>query len=409
MPRDLARSLHDEHRLGHLRLRNRAVLAPMTRISAEPDGTVSRRIAEYYRMFAAGGFGAVITEGSYIDSAHSQTYLDQPGLSREEHVAAWRAVTDAVHGEGAAAIAQLQHSGPQMQGNPHAATPKSPSAVPARGEQLPIYRGSGPYPVPEELTLEEIARIRRDFVEAAVRARAAGFDGIELHGANGYLLDAFHTDHLNLRDDEYGGSAEARVRLSAEIVRDIREELGNELVLGIRISQAKVSDSAHKWSGGVEEARTIVEALADAGVDYLHTTEHRAHAPAFPDQDPRSLAQLARDFAPGISVIANGHIDDGETAKHLLATGQADLVGIGRAALTNPDWPLRVRDGLPLLPPFTADRFDGLAVVRDWELDPERLAATTGSGDIAPPADTDGPADGDRLADASHARHELSA
>lgn len=373
MPSEQPKSLHDAFRLGSLTLRNRAVVAPMTRISAEPDGTLPQRVAEYYRIFAAGGFGAVITEGSYIDSTHSQTYFDQPGLARQDHVASWRAVTDAVHSEGAAAIAQLQHSGPQMQGNPHASTPKGPSAVAAKGEQLAMYRGRGPYPRPEALTLAEIAEIRRSFTDSALRARAAGFDGVEIHGANGYLLDAFHTDYLNTRQDQYGGSPKARVRLATEVARDIRAALGQDFIVGIRISQGKVSHPDHTWSGGVQEARTIFGALAESGLDHIHTTEYRASAPAFPDEDPRPLSELARAFAPGTTVIANGHIDTGEEAQGLLSSGRADLVSIGRAALSNRDWPLRVREGRALEPPFSTDRFGGLAILQAWEVEADRL------------------------------------
>lgn len=139
--------------------------------------------------------------------------------------------------------------------------------------------------------------------------------------------------------------------------------------MGIRISQAKVSDATHTWSGGVEEARTIFSALADCGLDYIHTSEHYAYAPAFPAEDPRSLSALARTFAPTVTVIANGHIDTGDVAERMLVAEQADLVAIGRAALTNRDWPLRVRDGRALEAPFTADRFGGLAVIRDDETD----------------------------------------
>ena len=366
-------ALFEKYRLGGLTLRNRVLLSPMTRVSAEDDGTVNARMAEYYRVFAAGGFGAVITEGSYIDSAHSQTYLHQPGLARPEHVQSWASVTAAVHAEGAAVIAQLQHSGPQSQGNPHITGVRGPSAIPAKGEQLAMYRGSGPYPRPAALSLTELSGIRVAFVEAARNARRAGFDGVEIHGANGYLLDAFHTDYLNNRTDQYGGTPANRVRLSAEIAQDIRSALGGDFIVGIRISQGKVSDADHKWSGGVEEAHTIFNTLAAAGVGYIHTTEWRAGAPAFPDQDPRPLSALAEEFAPGTTIIANGHIDTGENADQLLDSGQADLVAVGKAALTNRDWPQRVRQGRDLTAPFNPQRFGELATIQDWELDATTL------------------------------------
>lgn len=367
-------SLHEPYQLGNVQLRNRSVLAPLTRVSAHADGTVSARMTEYYRIFAAGGFGAVITEGSYIDSAHSQTYLDQAGMARDEHVASWRPVTEAIHAEGAAAIAQLQHSGPQMQGNAHAKISKGPSAVAARGEQLSMYRGSGPYPRPEALTISEIADIRQSFVDSALRAREAGFDGVEIHGANGYLIDAFLTDYLNIREDSYGGSPRNRVRFAAEIASDIRSSVGDDFIVGIRISQGKASDGHHKWSAGAEEAHTIFSMLAASGLDYIHTTEHYALEPAFPEQDSRSLAELARTFAPELTIIANGHVDTGDEAQQLLTSDQAHLVAIGKAALANRDWPIRVRDDHPLNAPFNPRNFDdGLATVEDWEIHADDL------------------------------------
>lgn len=365
-----ARDLFDACRLGGLELRNRAVLAPMTRISAHVDGRASARMRDYYRAFAAGQFAAIITEGSYIDAEHSQTYLDQPGLARPEHVGPWRQVTEAIHGEGSAVIAQLQHSGPQSQDNPHATGLRSASAVRAKGEQAAMYRGSGPFELPQALTVEEIARIRRSFATAAARAREAGFDGVEIHGANGYLVDAFLTDYLNQRTDTYGGSASARVRLACEIATEIRTEVGPDFVVGIRISQGKVSDATHKWAGGVSEARTIFGALNAVGLDYIHTTEWRATEPAFPNEDSRPLAALARAFAPDVAIIANGHLDTRSEADRLLGSGEADLVAVGKAALANRDWPARIRTGQPLQEPMAPSAFGELATIQDWEANP---------------------------------------
>ncbi|MCP3426925.1 NADH:flavin oxidoreductase [Rothia sp. AR01] len=364
-----ASTLFQPYQLGSTTLRNRAVLSPMTRVSAEADGTVTEQTAEYYRIFAAGDFGTIITEGSFIDAAHSQTYLRQAGMATERHVQAWRRVTAAVHREGANIIAQLQHSGPQGQGNAHETGVLGPSAIPARGEQLAMYRGQGPYPTPMPLDVDGLTRVREAFVASALRAQQAGFDGVEIHGANGYLLDAFLTDYLNHRDDNYGGSAQNRIRLSAEIARAVRTAVGPDFTVGIRISQGKVSDLHHKWTGGVAEAATIFTTLAETGLDYLHVTEHIATEPAFPGQDSRSLAQLAREFAPNLSIIANGSINTSEPAHTLLEEGAADLVAIGMAALSNRDWPLRVLREHPLEPAFSPRKFGGLATVQDWELD----------------------------------------
>jgi 2,4-dienoyl-CoA reductase-like NADH-dependent reductase (Old Yellow Enzyme family) len=361
-------TLNEPYGLRGLDLPNRAVLAPMTRISAYADGRATERMRDYYRSFAEGGFGLLVTEGIYPDTAHSQGYLDQPGLATDAHVDSWRPVTAAVHEHGGSIIAQLMHAGPQGQGNPNVSGLRSASAVRARGEQAGMYRGSGPYEVPEALSEEEIGEVISSFAAAAVRARDAGFDGVEIHGANGYLVDAFLTDYLNDRTDGYGGSPMARTRLAREIIEAVRAAVGEDFVVGIRISQGKVSDATHRWSGGVAEAETVFGALAGTSVDYLHTTEWKASAPAFPDEDARSLSQLAREFAPGLSIVANGHLDTGAEAAESLGAGGADLVAIGKAALAQHDWPQRVQQGRQLLDPLAPSAFGSLATIQDWEL-----------------------------------------
>lgn len=156
--------LFEPYQLGSVKLRNRTALAPMTRVSAESDGTVSDRVREYYRIFAAGGFAALITEGLYIDTAHSPGYFGQPGIATDAHVQSWRPVTETVHDEGSAIIAQLMHAGPQVQGNPFGLGPVGPTDKPARGEQLPFYGGSGPFPDPSAMTLADIGAVDRKSV-----------------------------------------------------------------------------------------------------------------------------------------------------------------------------------------------------------------------------------------------------
>jgi len=352
--------------IGSTQLPNRVALAPMTRISATEEGLVTEKMVTYYESFARGGFGLLITEGIYPDTAHSQGYLYQPGIATEEQARSWAGVVDAVHAAGAKIFAQLMHAGSQAQGSRFVDSTIAPSAVAPKGEQLGFYRGEGPYRVPAEITPAQMAEVREGFVAAALRARDAGFDGVEIHGANGYLLDQFLTDYLNRRTDEYGGSPENRVRFAAEICRAVREAVGPDMTVGIRVSQAKVSDHDHRWSGGAEEAATIFSALAATGIDFLHTTEYRATEPAFGDEG-ESLAALAKKHS-GLPVIANGHLDDPETAVSMLADGAADVVALGKAALANRDWPLRVRNGRPL-EELDASLFDPVADVKDWELE----------------------------------------
>lgn len=179
--------------LGPLQLANRLAVAPMTRVSATADGRATARMAEYYGAFARGGFGLVITEGIYTDRAYAQGYLFQPGLTDGAQQEAWRPVADQVHAAGGRIVAQLMHAGAISQGNPHRTVAKGPSAVQPKGLQMGFYRGEGAYRTPEELSLAEIEEIVAGFAAAALRARQAGFDGVEIHGANGYLLDQFLT------------------------------------------------------------------------------------------------------------------------------------------------------------------------------------------------------------------------
>jgi 2,4-dienoyl-CoA reductase-like NADH-dependent reductase (Old Yellow Enzyme family) len=352
--------------LGNTELENRIALAPMTRISASEDGHATERMAAYYETYARGGFGLLITEGIYPDTAHSQGYLFQPGIATAEQAQAWAPVVARVHQAGARIFAQLMHAGSQAQGNRFVGSAIAPSAVAPKGEQLPFYRGEGAYPVPAEITRDQMDEVRSGFVAAALRAKEAGFDGVEVHGANGYLLDQFLTDYLNLRTDEYGGSPANRVRFPAEIARAVRQAVGTEMTVGIRISQGKVSDHAHKWAGGVDEAKVIFETLAATGIDFVHTTEYRADAPAFGDSGP-SLAALAKEHT-GLPVIANGNLDEPADATALIEDGHADVVALGKAALANRNWPHRVRNGLPLAE-LDGSLFAPVADVKDWELE----------------------------------------
>ena len=351
--------------IGSTQLSNRVALAPMTRVSATEDGLVTEKMASYYEAFARGGFGLLITEGIYPDTAYSQGYLFQPGIATDEQARSWATVVEAVHAAGSTIFAQLMHAGSQAQGSRFVDSTIGPSAVAPKGEQLGFYRGEGPYRVPAEITREQMNEVRQGFVDAALRAKEAGFDGVEIHSANGYLLDQFLTDYLNQRTDEYGGSAANRVRFAAEIARAVREAVGPEMTVGIRISQSKVSDHDHRWAG-TEEAEIIFSALASTGVDFIHTTEYKAYAPAFGDKGP-SLAALAKQHS-GLPVIANGHLDDPETAVSMLADGAADVVALGKAALGNRDWPDRVRNGRPL-DELDARLFAPVADVKDWELE----------------------------------------
>jgi 2,4-dienoyl-CoA reductase-like NADH-dependent reductase (Old Yellow Enzyme family) len=341
--------LFDAFAVGAMRLPNRLAVAPMTRVSATEQGCATGEMQRYYRSFAEGGFGLVVTEGIYTDKAWSQGYLRQPGLADSAHADAWRPVVRDVHASGARVVAQLMHAGALSQGNPYRSGTRGPSAVQPKGEQMACYRGAGPYALPQAMSGDEIAGAVRGFADAARRAREAGFDGVEIHAANGYLLDQFLGESTNLRDDRYGGTLQRRLLLVAEVVEAVRHAVGDDFAVGIRISQAKVNDLAHKWKGAEDDAALIFGTLRKLPLDYLHTTEFEAWQAAF-GTGP-SLAALAKRHT-GLPLIANGSLHDPGRASALVAGGEADLVSLGRGALTHADWPRRVSKGEPI------DEFD---------------------------------------------------
>lgn len=339
-------------KIGRFELTNRLVVAPMSRVSAAADGTPTDEMTDYYAQFASGGFGLVITEGTYTDITHSQGYLNQPGLATERHVDGWRRVTDAVHATGTPVIAQLMHAGALSQGNSHAANAIAPSAIAPIGQMLEEYGGSGRWPVPREITPAELDSAVAGFVDAATRARTAGFDGVEVHAANGYLLDQFLTGYTNSRTDEFGGTVQNRIRLTARIVAEIRNRVGSDSVVGVRLSQTKVNDLKYRWPGGAQDAEAIFAAVADAGVDYLHiASEGRNFIDTARFTDGRTITAVAKQVT-GLPVIANGGMHDLRQAADVLDDGHADLLSIGRGALANPDLPARLAGGVEL------DQFD---------------------------------------------------
>ncbi|GLZ02639.1 NADH:flavin oxidoreductase [Actinomadura sp. NBRC 104412] len=335
-------------RLADLELPNQLVVAPMTRVSAQEDGVPTQDMVDYYAEYAAGGWGLIITEGIYTDTLYSQGYHNQPGLAVPDHTEGWRRVTQAVHSAGGRIFAQLMHAGALSQGNPYKAETVAPSAVRPRGEMMPEYGGSGPWPTPREMTAEDIESAVQGFADAALAARDAGFDGVEVHAANGYLLDQFLTDYTNHRDDEYGGPVTNRVRIVAEAVARIRKQVGDEFPLGVRLSQGKVNDSAYRWPDGARTAEAIFTAVAGVGASHLHVaSEGRDWIESARLDGGATVTGLARRVT-GLPVIANGGMHDPGQAARVLDDGHADLLSLGRGALANPDYPRRLASGEPL-------------------------------------------------------------
>ncbi|MET9249317.1 NADH:flavin oxidoreductase [Nonomuraea sp. NPDC003709] len=335
-------------RIGELHLTNRLAVSPMTRVSAAADGTPTAEMADYYAAFARGGFSLVLTEGTYTDTRYSQSYANQPGIVTDGHETAWRDVVSHVHDAGAPMILQLMHAGALSQGNRYRDDTAAPSAVPPRGQKMPEYGGYGPWPTPRAMSQDDIDQVVHGFVTSAVRARRAGFDGVEVHGANGYLVDQFLTDYTNQRGDRYGGTVANRVRLAAEIVSAIRAEVGPRFCVGIRLSQGKVNDFTHRWAGGSREAEIIFAALAEAGASYLHiASEGRDWVETATLDGQVTITGLARKVT-GLPVLANGGMHDLARAAMVLQDGHADVLTLGRGALANPDFPRRLAQGLPL-------------------------------------------------------------
>ncbi|MBE9169913.1 NADH:flavin oxidoreductase [Pleurocapsales cyanobacterium LEGE 06147] len=322
--------------LGQLELENRIVVAPMTRVSATEKGIATQQMADYYAEFTRGGFGLVETEGTYVDEAYSQGYANQPGIANETQANAWRRVVRAVHAQGSPIFIQLMHAGALVQANRFCNEALAPSAVQPRGEQLPVYGGSGKYFMPRQIARAEIRQVIASFTAAAARAVEAGFDGIEVHAANGYLLDQFLTDYTNHRTDEYGGSIQNRIRFAVEVLQAVRDVVGPNYPVGIRISQNKVNDYEYQWSRGESDAAIIFGSLAAAGATFIHIAGYDACASAF--STGPALAALAKQYGR-VPVIANGQLEDPQKAESLLKAKVADLISLVKGALANPNWP----------------------------------------------------------------------
>jgi len=351
------RGLFSNHSIGKLDLKNRLAVAPMTRISGNADGTTGPLMKDYYQAFAQGGFGLIITEGLYTDKHYSQGYKFQPGLTDEAQALSWKPIIDAVHESGSLFIAQLMHAGALSQYNKYTGCNAGPSAVKPLGQELIFYYGEGDYSTPKAMDKQDIDDAINGFVSAAKFAKLSGFDGVEIHGANGYLLDQFITVHTNERKDEFGGKLANRLRIYEKVITSIREAVGNDFTVGIRFSQGKVNDFEYKWPEKEQDAESTFKLAAKSGVDYLHTTEYNAVEPAF--EKGLSLAQLAKKHG-GISVIANGSIVNDNDALKMIETDQADIVTVGKMALSNPNWPQVIRDKKQLRE-FNFEMFNPLA------------------------------------------------
>ena len=341
-----SRSLFDPVSLGSLPLNNRVVMAPMTRSRATREGRPTDLMAEYYRQRS--GAGLVISEGTVV-SAQGVSYPRVPGLYTSEQVRAWTPVTDAVHGAGGVIFAQLWHVGRQSHSSvqPDRLPPWAPSAVAI--ENYRYYRKPQPVPyeTPRVLSVEGIRAVIGDFTRAAIHAVEAGFDGVELHGANGYLIDQFLNSGSNRRTDSYGGSIENRARFLHELLESMGQHLPMERV-AVRLSPSAT------WMDSVDEDKAalhshVISSIDHYGLAYLHLVEPGISGATSEDSGTHAVPSetLSALFHGPVILTGNQTLD---TAQRALDRGSADLLGFGRDFISNPDLPDRLRLGAPLLP-----------------------------------------------------------
>lgn len=329
--------------LGPTQLRNRIVMAPMTRNRAGHGGVPTDLNTLYYAQRATAGL--IITEGSPI-SPQAVGYPNTPGIYTEAQVAGWKKVTDAVHAAGGWIFLQLWHVGrishPSLQ--PGNAVPVAPSAVTPQGHAMTLT-GPQPYVTPRELRTSEVAGIVEDFRKAAHNAKLAGFDGVEIHAANGYLLDQFLRDGTNRRTDQYGGHSGNRCRLLLEVIEAVSGVWGSERI-GVRISPVNPFNDMSD-SDPLLLFLDLAQRLKPLKLAYLHVVEG-----VLRNQSKHEYHfdwNLLRRVYGGV-YMPNGAYDR-PLAEFDIQSGHADLVSFGEPFIANPDLPRRLREGLPLTPP----------------------------------------------------------
>jgi len=333
--------LFQPFQLGEVSLASRVVMAPMTRSRAGEDEVPGALAADYYAQRATAGL--IIAEATQI-SATAQGYPFTPGIYTDAQEAGWRSVTQAVHARGGKIFLQLWHTGrvSHTAFQPEGQAPLAPSASHA-DNVFTFIPGEGKARVSASraMTLEEIAGVVADYRSAARRARAAGFDGVEVHGANGYLLDQFLRDSANHRDDAYGGSIENRTRLLFEVAQAVADEIGTGRT-GVRLSPVSPYNGLSDSNPQALFERAV-ERLDTLGLAYVHVVEGATGGPR--DQQPFDYAALRARFR-GAWLVNNSY--DGALAAQAVASGRADLVSFGRPYIFNPDLARRLREGAPL-------------------------------------------------------------
>lgn len=343
--------LFQPFQLGPITLANRVVMAPLTRSRAEAGNVPGPLTVEYYTQRAT--MGLIIAEATQV-SATAQGYPNTPGLHTADQVAGWRKVTDAVHAQGGKIFVQLWHVGRMSHTayQPDGQAPVAPSAIAANAKTFVPGQGMVDCSTPRALETAEIAGVVNDFRTAARNAIEAGFDGVEIHGAHGYLLDAFLRDGSNQRTDQYGGSIENRARFLLEVMAAVTAEIGADRV-GIRLSPVSpVNDSSESNPQPLFEY--VVRELEKLHPVFLHVVEGHTGGPR--DNAPFDYDALRKLYS-GAWMVNNGYSN--VMAQEAVASGHGDLVSFGRPALCNPDLVRRLKENAPLNEPFADTGFYG--------------------------------------------------
>ena len=337
-------TLFSDFDLGPLTLDNRMVLAPMTRSRADQDHVPTPIMAEYYAQRASGGL--LITEG-IAPTANGCGYARIPGLWSQAQIDAWEQVTDAVHEHGGLIAAQIMHTG--RVGHPlnmvQGARVLAPSQSTLSGEMYTDEQGPQPYPAAEEMSEAEIEVEIQGYVQAALNAMEAGFDMVEVHGANGYLADQFLSPCTNLRSDAWGGSVENRARFVLEVSKRIVAAIGAEKV-GIRLSPGGVFNDIQPWPEQEDDFVWLAGELGKMELAYLHLVDHSGMGAPPP---PEGIKQAMRRAFEGTLILSGGY--EAKSAEADLAAGKGELVAFGRPWISNPDLPERYKAQAPLNDP----------------------------------------------------------
>jgi len=328
-------------KIRNLPLSNRTVMAPMTRSRALEANTPNALMAEYYGQRASAGL--IVTEGT-SPSPNGLGYARIPGLFDAGHVAGWKLVTDAVHAKGGRIVVQLMHTGRvgHVANLPAGAEVLGPTGETLPGEMYTDAHGMQPHTAPRAMTEADIAQAVEEFAQSARLAIEAGFDGVELHAANGYLIEQFLNANVNTRTDGYGGSIGGRNRFALEVARATAAAIGGDKV-GIRLSPYGVFSSTGPFADVDAQYLALVTELSTLGLLYLHVLDHSAiGAPVV----PAAIKTTLRRAFNGPFIAAGGF--DAASAQQLLAAGDADLVAFGRPFLANPDLVARMKAAAPM-------------------------------------------------------------